>query len=52
MKKLHKSVSLILVLLMLLVCLPVFSASAADADMRYGRKKLGEAANGAALQYV
>lgn len=52
MKSLHKSVSLILVLLMLLMCFPVFSASADDADMRYGRKKLGETANGAALQYV
>ena len=52
MKSLHKSVSLILVLLILLMCFPAFSASAADADMRYGRKKLGETANGAALQYV
>lgn len=39
----------LLVIVLLTLTLPVF---AEDADMRYGRKKLGEMSNGAALQYA
>ncbi len=39
----------LLVIVLLTLTFPVF---AEDADMRYGRKKLGEMPNGAALQYA
>ena len=49
--KYRRSVALLLVTILLMLCLPV-SVFAEDSDMRYGRKKLGEMANGAALQFA
>lgn len=52
MKRFQKTTVLLLALVMLLLFLPNISVSAADSDMRYGRKVLGTMSNGAALQYA
>lgn len=52
MRNLKRLIAIVLILLVLTVSLPTVSVFAADSDMRYGRKKLGEMTNGTNLQYV
>ncbi len=52
MQRFKKVIALVLTVFMLVTLLPSIAANAADADMRYGRKKLGEMTNGAALQFA
>lgn len=52
MKSLKRAMAAALAVLLFVMLLPVSPVFAADADMRYGRVKLGEMENGANLQYV
>ena len=52
MKILKQIYAILLAIIILALSLPVNTVFAADADMRYGRKKLGEMSNGTNLQYV
>lgn len=52
MRPLKKIICTVFALIIFFSCLPVTRVLAADPDMRYGRKVLGQMANGAALQYA
>ncbi len=52
MNKLKRFAALVLALLIVTATLPTFVTFAADSDMRYGRKLLGEMSNGSNMQAV